>query len=275
MRRAAGPPALRASVATWDDDRVSDTTGPSAKALVAHLVLDRSSPVPLHFQVAQHLEKAITSGEIPPGTLFTNEIELGEQLGVSRPTMRRAMQYLVDRGLVVRRRGIGTRVVQPKVKRQMELTSLYDDLQAAGQEPLTQVLALEEVDADADLAGRFQIPEGEPLVRTVRLRSATAGPIAKLTNYLPVKLADFSAETLERDGLYALLRARGVHMHMATQVVGARTATASEWRPLGEPKGAALLTMQRTTYDDHGQVVEYGTHVYAATRYSFETSLFI
>ncbi|MCL8023768.1 GntR family transcriptional regulator [Nocardioides sp. BSK12Z-4] len=237
------------------------------------LVLDRNSPVPLHFQVSQHLEQVITSGQIPPGTLFTSEIELGERLGVSRPTMRRAMQQLVDKGLVVRRRGIGTRVVRPKVKRPMELTSLFDDLKSGGQSPTTQVLALEEIDSDEALAAKLEVKPGEPVVRVVRLRSAAGRPIAKMTNYLPTGLVDFDAETLEEQGLYALLRARGVQMHMATQVVGARQATASESRLLDEPRGSALLTMERTTYDDHGTVVEYGSHVYAASRYTFETSL--
>lgn len=240
---------------------------------VPPIVVDRRSPVPLHYQVAQHLEQSITTGQIPPGALFTSEVELGEQLGVSRPTMRRAMQHLVDKGLVVRRRGVGTRVVQPKVKRPLELTSLYDDLAAGGQEPRTQVLALEEVDADVELAARFAIEPGEPLVRAVRLRSAAGRPIAKMTNYLPPAIARFTTEMLEHDGLYALLRERGVHMHMATQVLGARQATASESRLLDEAEGAALLTMQRTTWDDHGSVVEFGTHVYAASRYSFETNL--
>ncbi|WP_297740768.1 GntR family transcriptional regulator [Nocardioides sp.] len=247
--------------------------GTVSEIAVPGIVVDRRSPVPLHSQLAQHLEKAITSGQIPPGALFTNEIELGEQLGVSRPTMRRAMQHLVDKGLVVRKRGVGTRVVQPKVKRPLELTSLYDDLAAGGQEPRTHVLALEEVDADEELAGLFGIEIGEPLVRAVRLRSAAGRPIAKMTNYLPPAVADFTAEMLEQEGLYALLRARGVQMHMATQVLGARQATASESRLLDEVKGAALLTMQRTTWDDHGAMVEYGTHVYAASRYSFETHL--
>ena len=79
--------------------------------------VDRSSPVPLYFQVAQHLEHAIDSGALPPGTLLLNEIALADALKLSRPTMRRAMQTLVDKGLVVRRRGIGTRVVQPKMRR--------------------------------------------------------------------------------------------------------------------------------------------------------------
>lgn len=235
--------------------------------------VDRASPIPLHVQVYKHLEEAIESGQIPPGTLIDNEIALGEQLGVSRPTLRQAMQALVDKGLVVRRRGVGTRVLQPKVRRPLELTSLYDDLKETGQEPTTQVLALEEVDAEDLVAERLGVEPGEPVVRIVRLRSARGRPIAKMTNFLPVQLADFTAEALEEHGLYALLRRRGVKMHMAHQSVGARAATASEARLLDEDRGAALLTMQRTTYDDHGNAVEYGTHVYAATRYSFEINL--
>jgi len=60
----------------------------------------------LYFQVAQQLEQAIESGNLPPGTRLENEVLLADQLGLSRPTMRRAMQYLVDRGLLVRKRGL-------------------------------------------------------------------------------------------------------------------------------------------------------------------------
>ncbi len=90
--------------------------------------VDRSSPVPLYFQVAQHLEQMIESGELPMGTRLENETDLADQLGLSRPTMRRAIEYLVGRGLLVRKRGIGTQVVHTKVTREVELTSLYDDL---------------------------------------------------------------------------------------------------------------------------------------------------
>jgi DNA-binding transcriptional regulator YhcF (GntR family) len=95
--------------------------------------VDRTSPVPLYFQVAQHLERAIAGGELAPGTRLENEIMLADQLGLSRPTMRRAIQYLVDRGLLVRKRGVGTQVVQSKVRRPVVLTSLYDDLDKSGQ----------------------------------------------------------------------------------------------------------------------------------------------
>ena len=79
--------------------------------------VDRNSPVPLYFQVAQHLEQMIESGELPMGTRLDNEAHLAGQLGLSKPTMRRALEYLVGRGLLVRKRGIGTQVVHAKVTR--------------------------------------------------------------------------------------------------------------------------------------------------------------
>jgi DNA-binding GntR family transcriptional regulator len=236
-------------------------------------MLDRTSPIPLYFQVARHLEQAIETGQVPPGTRLDNEIELAEQLGLSRPTLRRAMQYLVDKGLLVRRRGIGTRVVQRKVRRPLELSSLFDDLAGSGQRPATQVLTNDVIPAPVDVAEALALAEGTPVIKLVRLRSASEQPIAQLCNYLPVDLAELTTEALVERGLYQLIRAAGVQLHAAVQTIGARTATATEARMLGESRGAAVLTMQRLTYDDHGRAVEYGTHIYAASRYSFELSL--
>ena len=92
--------------------------------------LDRSSPVPLYYQLAQAIEAAIRDGELSPGDRFENELALAKRLTLSRPTTRRAIQELVDKGLLVRKRGVGTQVVQNPVHRRVELTSLFDDLVA-------------------------------------------------------------------------------------------------------------------------------------------------
>jgi GntR family transcriptional regulator len=245
----------------------------SVEHVLDAFTVDRSSPVPLWFQIAQHLEQAIASEALPQGSLLDNEIVMAERLGISRPTMRRAMEQLVDQGLVIRRRGIGTRVVQPKVRRPLELTSLYDDLSSSGQKPATTVLRFEIVGAHAEVAGRLRIEEGDPVVHLERLRTARDQPIARMTNFLPADVVTFEAEALETSGLYELLGRSGVHLHSATQTVGARPATAAEARQLGEARGAALLTMERETLDEHGTTVEYASHLYAASRYSFEINL--
>ncbi|MFE7985310.1 GntR family transcriptional regulator [Streptomyces cellulosae] len=239
------------------------------------LSVDRGSPVPLYFQLAQQLESAIEHGTLTPGTLLGNEIELAARLGLSRPTVRQAIQSLVDKGLLVRRRGVGTQVVHSKVKRPLELSSLYDDLESAGQRPTTTVLVNTMVAASAEVAAALGVSEGSEVHRIERLRSAHGEPIAYLCNYIPPGLLDLDTGQLEATGLYRLMRAAGITLHSARQTIGARAATAVEAERLCEQPGAPLLTMQRVTFDDTGRAVEYGTHTYRPSRYSFEFQLLV
>jgi DNA-binding GntR family transcriptional regulator len=235
--------------------------------------VDRNSPVPLYFQVAQHLEQLIESGELEPGTRLENEIDLADRLRLSRPTMRRAIEYLVDRGLLVRKRGVGTQVVHAKVQRPVELTSLYDDLVSARRDPHTRVLSFATGPAPDALALELGIPEGTAVYVFERLRYAEAEPLALMRNHVPADLLRLTPEDLESQGLYNLLRANGLNLRIAKQSIGARAATAAEARALGDTKGAPLLTMIRSAYDDQGRAVEHGDHIYRASRYSFDLTL--
>ena len=235
--------------------------------------VDRSSPVPLYFQVAQHLEQLIESGDLATGTRLENEIDLADRLGLSRPTMRRAIEYLVDRGLLVRKRGVGTQVVQAKVRRQVELTSLYDDLARARRDPRTRVISFATEPASGGLALELGLPAGTDLYVFERLRYAGAEPLALMRNHVPAGLLRLTPQDLEERGLYHLLRANGVTLRIAKQSIGARAATAAEARALGEARGAPLLTMVRAAYDDQGRAVEHGDHLYRASRYSFDLTL--
>jgi GntR family transcriptional regulator len=265
-RGSATPPGRRPG-------RRPQRSGQTKATPIGRIPVDRSSPVPLYYQIAQYLEAAIDSGAIPPGTRLDNELQLAAELGLSRPTVRRAIQYLVEKGLVVRKRGIGTKVVHTRVKRAIELTSLYDDLSRTGQVPTTTVLANRTEPAPAAVASALNVAEGTAVIALDRLRYAQAEPIARLRNYLPTTMRELTTDALQETGLYQLFRAHGIQLHAAIQTIGARTADAAEARLLGEPKGAPLLTMERVTYDDHGSVVEYGTHIYRASRYCFEQSL--
>jgi DNA-binding GntR family transcriptional regulator len=151
--------------------------------------LDRSSPVPLYYQLAQAIEAAIRDGHLAPGDRFENELDLAKRLTLSRPTTRRAIQEVVDKGLLVRKRGVGTQVVQNPVHRRVELTSLFDDLARAGQEPTTQLLDYQVGKADDDVAAELNLAKGHEIVIIQRLRSANGEPLAVMTNYLPVELA--------------------------------------------------------------------------------------
>ncbi|MBB4934035.1 DNA-binding GntR family transcriptional regulator [Lipingzhangella halophila] len=237
------------------------------------ITLDRNSPVPLYFQVAQELERRIQGGAMPAGTRLENEVVLAGRLGLSRPTMRRAIEYLVDRGLLVRKRGVGTQVVQPRVRRPVELSSLYDDLVQAGQRPRTEVLRLAVERPPHTVAAALEVSPDTEVYVLERLRYAGDDPLALLHNYLPLDLVRLSEDALTGDGLYNLMRAAGITMKIASQSISARGATAAEARMLGENRGAPLLTMDRTAYDDVGRVVEIGSHVYRASRYAFELTL--
>ncbi|UXA16457.1 GntR family transcriptional regulator [Mycobacterium sp. SMC-4] len=234
--------------------------------------LDRSSPVPLYYQLAQAIEAAIRDGELAPGDRFENELALAKRLTLSRPTTRRAIQELVDKGLLVRKRGVGTQVVQNPVHRRVELTSLFDDLTRAGQEPTTRLLKFHVGPPDEEVARELNLAEGRDVAAIHRLRCANGEPLALMINHLPADLAPDAAE-LEVSGLYQSLRARGVHIRLARQRIGARSATRAEAQLLDEKPNAPLLTMTRTAFDDSGTAVEFGNHCYRASRYYFDTTL--
>ncbi|WTB19172.1 GntR family transcriptional regulator [Streptomyces sp. NBC_00829] len=239
------------------------------------LSVDRTSPVPLYFQLSQQLEAAIEQGTLTPGSLLGNEIELAGRLGLSRPTVRQAIQSLVDKGLLVRRRGVGTQVVHSQVKRPLELSSLYDDLEAAGQRPATVVLRNAVEPAGAEVAAALGVAEGSSVQLIERLRYAHGEPMAQLRNHLPAGLLDCDTERLEATGLYRMMRSAGITLHSARQSVGARAATEAEAELLTEAAGAPVLTMERTTFDDTGRAVEFGSHIYRASRYAFEFQLLV
>jgi DNA-binding GntR family transcriptional regulator len=240
---------------------------------VPEVPVDRNSPVPLYFQVATRMQQLIESGELPVGSRLENEIELADRLGVSRPTVRRAIAYLVERGMLVRKRGVGTQIVHPKVRRPVELSSLYDDLVKSGRNPRSEVRVLEVRPAPDVVAEALGVPAGLDVLWIERLRYAGGEPLALMRNAVPADLLDIDADVLQDRGLYELLRAAGHVPRMAHQTVGAKTATTVEARLLDETRGAPMLTMARTAWDAGGRAVEYGSHVYRASRYAFELTL--
>jgi len=235
--------------------------------------IDRSGPIPLYYQVATRIEEAIRSGRLPTGSRIENEVALSERLGLSRPTVRRAIQDVVDKGLLVRRRGIGTQVVHGQVTREMEFTSLQEDLLRSDRHPTTSLLLREVVSADATMAERLTIDESSPVLHLRRLRGADGAPLAVLENFLPGDFVDLPAEDLDHYGLYQVLRSRGTTLRVARQRIGARRATSQESKLLDIERGGPVLTMDRTAFDNSGRAVEFGHHCYRPDLYSFEVTL--
>jgi DNA-binding GntR family transcriptional regulator len=230
--------------------------------------------VPLYYQLAQNMETAIRSGRVSSGSHLDNEIDLARQLRVSRPTVRRAIAVLANKGLVIRRHGIGTLVVPVPVQRPARLNSLYDDLRDSGQSPTTRLLAYEIVRAPAEVADGLQLPKETRVLHFERLRLASGRPLALMRSFMPLALQEVvTEEGLTSTGLYQLLRLNGIYLRLGTQSIGARGAQRREARLLKVNAGTPLLTLWRMTYDDAGQPVEYGSHVYRADRYAFDMSV--
>ena len=237
------------------------------------VVVDRDSPVPLYHQVAEQLAAAIEDGRLQPGDTFEREVSLADRLDMSRPTVRRSIAELVARGLLVRRRGVGTTVAHAAVHRRNELTSLYDDLLAGGREPATRVLKLGYAEHSRRAAQALELDARTPLVYVERLRLIDGTPIAILKNWLPPNCGNLSAAELETDGLYAQLRRRGIAPAVAHQTVGGRPPVPEERALLGLSRIDPVLTMTRRAYDSSGAPVEFGDHCYRADRYSFEVTV--
>lgn len=236
------------------------------------VALDRDAKEPLYAQIANQMEVRIRSGELGAGQQLENELDMSRRLGVSRPTLRRAFAELVARGLVTRRPSIGTVVLPTPIDRPLTIESLYDDLAREGRQPTTRVLTVDRGPCPPELAARLGRDLGT-MVRIERVRSADGRPLALLRNWLPIDGPEVTASMLQREGLYRILRNRGVHPHLVDQVITCRSAETAEAELLKLPRRSPVPMVRRTVFDHSGNFVEYGSHVYRADRYSFHVML--
>lgn len=235
---------------------------------------DRSSPVPLYHQLATQLKQKIGAGELEKGSLLGNEVDLAAAWKISRPTVRRAIAELVDDGLLVRRRGIGTQVVTNDVRRRFALSSLHDDLVQEGRQSSCDVLAVELRVAPDEVAGELETAPGADVLYVSRVRFADGLPLAATENWLIAELAEhLTEESLATSGLYESLRLLGVSPHSAIQRVGAKAASPDEADLLDLEPGSPLVTMHRVMKDTTGRVIEVADTVYDAGQYAVEMSV--
>lgn len=239
--------------------------------LLLEITLNRDSDEPLYRQIAVPLERAILSGEAPAGTLIEDEVSMARRLEVSRPTARRALQDLVTRGLVSRKRGVGTRVNPSQIHRPLGMTSLDEDLRQAGFHTRTDILSYRVLLAGPEEVAKLGCDEGTELVLIERVRWANDEPLAVLTNLIPASVAPTLTQ-LARTPLYESLRAKGIEIVAGKQDVSARNSDERESELLEMVPGDAVLTMKRWAYDRSGDVVEYGDHVYNPALHSLSFS---
>ena len=236
--------------------------------------VDRSLPVPLYHQLARELERAISDGRLVRGAFLENEITLAERWHVSRLTLRRAIGELVESGLLVRRRGVGTQVVSDQIPRPHRLGSLYDDLVARGETPRTTVLTNERIVADDSVAERLDLTPGSQVVYLERCRHSGARRLAILRDWVTVSaFGNITSEDLMAGGLNQQLRLQGVWPHSATRRVSARVAGPVDASLLGLAVGSPLLAVDALVQDTSGTRVNVSQQIHDGTDYTLELTV--
>ena len=171
--------------------------------------LVEDSNLPLYLQLKNIIKAQIISGAIQPGDKIPSESELCERYGVSRITVRQAINSLVQEGYLYRKQGVGTFVTSPKLRRRLpRLYSFSEDMRELGLEPSSQVLEQRVIEADEEMAEILKLPDGSRKInKLVRVRLANGEPILLEKTFIPYYLCpDLVKENLEEGSLYSTLR---------------------------------------------------------------------
>lgn len=212
---------------------------------------------PRYAQVAATLRQEI-EGVLKPGDILPAEPELEVRFGVSRITVRRAMQQLEMEGLVIRQQGRGTFVRKPPITQNLaELLSWTSSMRRMGLEPQTLRSEIELIEPPVDTAAKLDLSPGQLVVRISRVRGADDEPICLMTNYVPAQLApNLASEGLKDDSVYATLIANGFFPTRVEDIVEARTAEPWEADLLQVPARAPLLEITRLSLDHMGRPLD-------------------
>ncbi|SDH76101.1 GntR family transcriptional regulator [Nonomuraea jiangxiensis] len=239
---------------------------------MAHI--DPDSPVPKYFQLREILLDLIDSDELSIGAAIPSERELCQRFGLSRMTVRQAVDHLVSEGRLHRVPGKGTFVARPKIELALQLTSFTDDMRARGMIPGSRDVDRRVVRASAHLAKELGIQPGEEVHFIERLRTADGEPLSIERAHIPVKLApDLADQDLSDKSLYELLESRyGLVMDAGELTIDGGIADPSDADLLKLPRGGAVLLLQRRSFAG-GVCAELGVSTYRADRYQLRTLL--
>src|ERR1700742_329643 len=234
------------------------------------------SPVPLYETVEATLAAGIADGSLPPETQLPPEEGLTERFKVSRTTVRKAIQNLIERGLVEVRRGKGTFVTQPKITQELtELTGFVEDMQALGRNPTARLLDERVVAADQAVAHHLALAPGTLVVRLQRIRLADGVAMSFDETYLPRDIGEkIAGNDLEAEPVFALLEEKyNTPLVEAEYKLEAAAADAVAAEALQVPTGSPIFLIERTSYTTGNRPVDYEKLHYRGDLIRFVTRL--
>lgn len=238
-------------------------------------MLDTDSPVPLYFQLQEILRKNILNKEYSPGDLIPSEKELQDYYGVSRITVRNAVNGLVFEDLLIKKQGFGTMVAFPRMEENgnSKLQSFTEKMEKQGLKITTEVIDVARIPATERLIEHLNIKKGEDIIYSKRLRKVDGEPIALFENYI----CTFTGVT-ERDdfsgSIFNLLENKyGVKISGSEKVIEAGIAEKEYSEFLNISSGDPILIIRYTTLDAANRPIEYAEGVYRADRYKYMVKL--
>jgi GntR family transcriptional regulator len=208
------------------------------------------------------------------GTAIPSERQLSADLGVSRLTLRAALDDLAREGYLVRRRGSGTYVQQPKIAQELTITSFSDDMRRRGMVPGSRTLSMSTILAGARLGRSLNVSPSEQILVVKRLRLADGESMAIETLHIPEALVPGLTPKALTGSFYDLLRDRyGVQIAGGIQAIEPTVTNEEESEVLGVPLHSPAFLFERTSRDDAGRTVEFVQSVYRGDRYRIVTEL--
>ncbi|MCB8984172.1 MAG: GntR family transcriptional regulator [Ardenticatenaceae bacterium] len=239
--------------------------------------IDRTSYIPFYAQVQDALKEYIEHGEVKPGEQLPSEPELCRMFDVSRTVIRQALRGLEYEGLIVREKGRGTFVAEPKIGESLfqELTGFYQDMASKGLAPVSKVLKQAVIPANAKIAAFLQLPPETPVIRIDRVRYVEGEPIVLVTTYLPHALCPALVEAdLTDQSLYAYLEETyNLVIDRGRRILEAVVASEYEAALLEIPEGAPLISLDSISYLESGTPLEYYHALHRGDRSMFEVEL--
>ena len=209
------------------------------------------------------------------GESIPSERQLSADLGVSRLTLRAAVDELVREGYLVRRRGSGTFVSQPKIAQELTMTSFSEDMRRRGMRPGSRTLSLTTTLAGARLGRLLNVSPSEPVVVAKRLRLADGESMAIETLHVRDSLVPgLAKKDLDQTSFYELLDTRyGVQIASGIQTIEPTVTGEEESAALGVPLHSPAFLFERTSFAEDGRTVEFVQSIYRGDRYRLVTEL--
>ncbi len=223
------------------------------------------------------LRDEMSSGGYRPGTTLPGEQRLAEQFGVSRVTVRRALDALNTDGLIERRAGSGTVVRERNgaaAGMSVDFATLMPQLVDMGQRTTARLLSFSYGDAPQRVVDAMKMSAGARVQTAVRIRLIDGQPFSHLTTYVPEEIAaNYTEADLATTPLFKLMERSGVQVADAQQSVSAALASPDVAEALGVSVGSALLSLRRVVRDAEGRGVEYLSALYRSDLFRLEMSM--